>query len=359
MKINPNNTELTCEKLFKFLRSKNHPLVIISKLPKRPYLHLIKFLQQLKAPIYIESLSNIRENEDLNFLKIKMPQLLWKNSVENKLNFDCVLKIGETPTHRIWRDLDEKYTDLPIFSLSNLQFSGNPRATHETVSNIDDFFSYFNNSFTHNLNTYCEQITQFLNADQNSFLRMNEILEKHPHSEQKLFRDISEKIQANSHVYIGNSSPIRHWDHFCSYENKNFYIEASRGLNGIDGQLSTFFGFASEKAKSNWGIFGDLTTLYDMAGPFILSGRNELIVNICIINNGGGRIFDKVLSGPGADFCQNYHSLNFEYFAKLWGLNYEKSNCLSEIDPVSKDSRIIEIVTNHEETRTVDKEILS
>ena len=44
---------------------------------------------------------------------------------------------------------------------------------------------------------------------------------------------------------------------------------ANRGANGIDGALSSYLG-VSRDAKEAWGIFGDLTVLYDLNAPAIL-----------------------------------------------------------------------------------------
>ena len=70
-------------------------------------------------------------------------------------------------------------------------------------------------------------------------------------------------------LVLGNSLPIREWDLAATFRCARLEIGASRGLNGIDGQTSTFLGFA-EATTENWAILGDLTTLYDLAAPWIL-----------------------------------------------------------------------------------------
>ena len=93
---------------------------------------------------------------------------------------------------------------------------------------------------------------------------------------------------------------------------------ASRGLNGIDGQLSTFLGLC-QPDRSNWAILGDPTTLYDLSGPWPLAQMpNDLDMNLVVFNNSGGKIFDRMF---GTVRFQNIHNLSFEHWAAMWGLD--------------------------------------
>jgi 2-succinyl-5-enolpyruvyl-6-hydroxy-3-cyclohexene-1-carboxylate synthase len=97
-------------------------------------------------------------------------------------------------------------------------------------------------------------------------------------------------------------------------------ISASRGLNGIDGQLSTFFGML-DADRENCAILGDLTTLYDLNAPWILAQLRQNIANwrLIIINNSGGRIFDRLFGKP---IYLNAHQVRFGDWCHQWGLSY-------------------------------------
>ena len=150
--------------------------------------------------------------------------------------------------------------------------------------------------------------------------QLRELMESEPQSEVSLIRALSANISENALVYLGNSLPIREWDMAAIYEPRGHEIAASRGLNGIDGQLSTFFGL-SHANRENWGIFGDLTTLYDLAAPWILPELTDLSIRVVVINNKGGRIFKRMFKDP---VFQNIHEYEFEHFAKMWNLPYER-----------------------------------
>ncbi|MBX9704158.1 MAG: hypothetical protein K2X39_08405, partial [Silvanigrellaceae bacterium] len=132
---------------------------------------------------------------------------------------------------------------------------------------------------------------------------------------------------------------------------------ASRGLNGIDGQISTFLGFSEEKCE-NWAIVGDLTALYDFAAFWMLSQRPDLKVNIVIVNNYGAKIFQHLLTGKAADSAQNSHKLDFASWSTFWGIGYEKWQ--NTLPPVitSQKSRIIELIPDAEETEKFRIEFL-
>jgi 2-succinyl-5-enolpyruvyl-6-hydroxy-3-cyclohexene-1-carboxylate synthase len=199
----------------------------------------------------------------------------------------------------------------------------------------------------------------FIEQDAISHQKITKLFNKYPHSEQSYIHNLSKYIKNNSRVYLGNSLPIRTWDFAAVFNNKNLHIEASRGLNGIDGQVSTFLGFA-ESDVENWAILGDLTTLYDQAGPWALQYRPNLNINIVVVNNSGGMIFKGVLSGKSAHGCQNIHSLNFKNWAAMWDIEYELWNEASIIkkneNKLLNRKRIIEIKPNETQTAEFSNE---
>lgn len=94
---------------------------------------------------------------------------------------------------------------------------------------------------------------------------------------------------------------------------------ACRGLNGIDGQLSSFLGL-SDPNRLNVALIGDLTALYDFAGLWGLQNLAQLPIAIIVINNGGGKIFARKF--PNRQI-QNPHSFTFASFAHFWRLPYQ------------------------------------
>jgi 2-succinyl-5-enolpyruvyl-6-hydroxy-3-cyclohexene-1-carboxylate synthase len=155
-------------------------------------------------------------------------------------------------------------------------------------------------------------------------------------------------IPKHAFVYLGNSQPIREWNQFAVVEDRGFAFGENRGANGIDGQLSTFLGQAAD-GRENWAIVGDLTALYDLQAPWALR-HAATPVRIVIVNNAGGRIFERMF--PNARF-QNRHALSFEAFAALWGCEYRRVSGPDEWSELADASpaTMIEVRPDEEQTR--------
>lgn len=99
---------------------------------------------------------------------------------------------------------------------------------------------------------------------------------------------LMERIPAGSNLNIGNSSPIRLAQFFDL--DREVTVFCNRGVNGIDGCVSTFIGQAAARPeKLNYLIVGDLSFFYDMNALWNrYVGKN---VRIMLSNNGGAALF--------------------------------------------------------------------
>ncbi len=100
---------------------------------------------------------------------------------------------------------------------------------------------------------------------------------------QKLMNKMPEKSILN----LGNSTTIRIAEYFDI--NKNIKIYCNRGVNGIDGCMSSYVGQSAITDKLSFLIIGDLTFFYDMNGLW-----NRYInknMRIMLINNEGAALF--------------------------------------------------------------------
>ena len=92
-----------------------------------------------------------------------------------------------------------------------------------------------------------------------------------------------------SSVFSGNSSAIRLMN---LYADRHVYC--NRGVNGIEGSLSTAVGFSMCKDKSDkhvYCVLGDLSFFYDQNALWNRNLNGKL--RIIVLNNGGGAIFGK------------------------------------------------------------------
>jgi 2-succinyl-5-enolpyruvyl-6-hydroxy-3-cyclohexene-1-carboxylate synthase len=289
------------------------PLVLIGGLAPGDRERVRAFALRLQAPVYAEPLSGLREDPALADLHLCNERMLSRGG------FDEVIRIGNVPTLRFWRDLP-----LPTTHYSRLPFAG---MDHGEVRPLDALPS---------LPPVARDEALFA-EDRAKAAQLERILDDEPLSELAMFRALSRELPKGARIYLGNSLPIREWDLAATREPRDFVFEANRGANGIDGQLSTFFGWCLPGAD-NVAILGDLTALYDLNAPWIVP-QLDAGFRIIIINNGGGRIFSRVpsLRPLPADFraqtIENEHALRFQDWARMFGIE------VTELTPEAEATR--------------------
>ena len=114
-------------------------------------------------------------------------------------------------------------------------------------------------------------------------------------SEQLIAREIASGIPSGSSLFISSSRPIRDLEGFAVARD-GIETFANRGLAGIDGNISTALGIASQRAKT-FAVLGDLGFLHDLTG---LIHKEDINLKIFVINNDGGGIFS-TLAQRGVD----------------------------------------------------------
>lgn len=291
------------------------PLIIVGGLARNQRARVRELLLRANAPVYAEALSGLREDPSL-------PLITAGERMIARASFDAVIRIGNVPTLRFWRDLEER--DLPVTHYSDLPFTGLTRGELRPLDELPDLRG--------------ERDEAFFESDREQAARFAAILDDEPQSELAMFRALSRELAAGTRVYLGNSLPIREWDLAAAREPRGFEYEANRGANGIDGQLSTFFGWC-EPSHDNVCILGDLTTIYDLNAPWIVPQLGHRRFRIVVMNNGGGRIFSRVASLRALDpavrkrIIENTHDVRFEHWAAMWNID------VTELRPDEEASR--------------------
>lgn len=302
------------EKMQKFLGL--NPLVIVGPLNETEKLPVIDFLTKHQVVFICESTAGLHLDELTAKRRILCPEKTIKKILKNE-SIQSVIRLGGVPTLRFWRDLQETKTEIPVLSLSCQGFSGLARES-ENIQ-CDDFL------WLTKLALQCSnvdkpkeniELEQILSEDYANYCLLQDLCEKFPLSEMSFVRRLAAYIK-DQDLYLGNSLPVREWDLVCSDINLNS-VYANRGANGIDGQLSTFLGWSSkESSQTAWCVLGDLTTMYDLAGPWIVQSLEKRHRCLVVINNQGGQIFKQVLQ---SQIFINAHQINFQDWAKMWGL---------------------------------------
>ena len=335
-----------------FEKSKN-PLVILGELSENANDDFVTLLEQLNQPIYAEAHSGLRQDSKLEGLRLQSGDRFLSSKKATQY-FDGVIRIGSVPTVRLWRDLEDRLAHWPVISFSEKPFSGLSRVDEKPftfgaqLSNLKSFVQKFRQAQP----TQEGQHDSILAVDSEIYLKLNDLFEKYQLSEQTFFREISSSLTQPTRVFLGNSLPIREWDLAARYDNSRIQsVAGNRGVNGIDGLVSTFLGW-SQMRSQNLLILGDLSALYDLAGLWPVAQGYTAPFKIIVINNSGGQIFRPMFKD--AHF-ENHHELNFSNWAKMFHLNYslvtETSALKTKLQSFDSASEIIEVQPNNDQTQ--------
>jgi 2-succinyl-5-enolpyruvyl-6-hydroxy-3-cyclohexene-1-carboxylate synthase len=137
-------------------------------------------------------------------------------------------------------------------------------------------------------------------------------------SEQLIAREIAAGVPTGTSLFISSSRPIRDLEGFAVARD-GVETFANRGLAGIDGNISTALGIASQR-KETIAVLGDLGFLHDLTG---LIHKEAINLKIFVINNDGGGIFS-TLSQRGVDGFEDVfgtpHGLDLAAIAASMGI---------------------------------------
>ena len=288
------------------------PLIIVGSLMASEAITLKAVLNNISCPIYAEAHSQLREDSDLNL--IRSGEFSFRPEVF-KENFDSLIRIGGIPTLRLWRDLEDSLFDVPVASFSRLTFTGLSRS--EQVAPLSELEAF--------LKSLDLESPSFDESFQTQLLE--KALNENPNSEVSMIAAWASELPEKSNVLVGNSLPIREWELSAPQSGKSLQVFSNRGVNGIDGLISTACGIAKSTDNPTYVLLGDLSALYDLSSLALVSKMKPL-VKVVVVNNGGGMIFKRIFND---EKFENRHDWNFSQAGKMFGLSYGED--LIELKP--------------------------
>ncbi|WP_206854207.1 2-succinyl-5-enolpyruvyl-6-hydroxy-3-cyclohexene-1-carboxylic-acid synthase [Candidatus Enterococcus mangumiae] len=150
-------------------------------------------------------------------------------------------------------------------------------------------------------------------------------------------------IHSEEALFLSNSNAIRFVDRFASPVAKSFSIYGNRGINGIDGLISTAAGIVAVKNKRIFVLIGDLALFHDM-NALELIRRYHLPITLVVLNNNGGGIFSFLPQNKleEADFEPLFGTplnLELEKVTSLYNGYYEQPTSPEEFKQAIEESR--------------------
>ncbi len=183
-------------------------------------------------------------------------------------------------------------------------------------------------------------------------------------------------IGAQATVFLASSMPIRDFESYQPVLEQGPRVLSNRGVNGIDGTVSSAFGVAAVSETPIVRVIGDVALAHDLGG-LLAARRTGLPLTIVLINNDGGGIFHFLPVAREQDAFEQHiatpHGLDFAHGAALYGCTYALASSVAELrDELHRSlsqaragadadsatrTRIIELRTDRTENRALHQRI--
>lgn len=248
-----------------------------------------------------------------------------------------IVRVGGVPNGRFWRDLEER-NDIAVtcVSATGLRGLGRDDGVSAYRGDVVGFVAYWAECGVVDVDH--DWLAKVYNVA--AVLRdgVAQLVERFPESEPALVAGALRSMRQADAAFFGNSMAIREAQLVCNGELTGG-VFANRGANGIDGQLSSFIGAGCGRDEA-WGVFGDLTTLYDFSAPWMIDQMAAHSAStrwrVVVVNNGGGQIFSRLpyldgMSGAARELLVNDSSnVDFSKWAGLWNMDHLVVGSLSD-----------------------------
>ena len=154
-------------------------------------------------------------------------------------------------------------------------------------------------------------------------------------------RAVVAALPPDSRLLVGSSMPIRDVDAFAPDPASAVRVLANRGLNGIDGNVSTALGLAAASGAPTVALVGDLAFLHDL-GALVHARRAALALTVVVVNNDGGGIFNFL---PIARSTPRFealfgtpHATDLSHAAALGGARFSRAETPSALAAALEDA---------------------
>jgi len=148
-------------------------------------------------------------------------------------------------------------------------------------------------------------------------------------TEAHIARTLIEATRPGDQIVASSSMPIRDLDSFApTVVNSDMF--ANRGINGIDGVISTAMGIrTASPGGRTYVLIGDVAAFHDIGG-LLSAARNGVTLTVVVPNNDGGGIFSFLPIRDAlddAEFDQLFHTSHgatLEFLSAHDGVTYQQ-----------------------------------
>ena len=320
---------------------------------------ICSFGEALQAPILADPLSNVRGCDTSKVVISTYDALLARQALWYELKPDCVIQFGQIVVSKRVQQMIASWTDLEYIEVNPTMDSMNP--TGKTTMHMQASIDVFTNLYGVK-NDSPAYLGKWQHLETAGKQKLGTAIEEPSCFEGRTIRELQQHISDNAQVLIANSMSIRDFDYFWFSGESKAVLYGNRGVNGIDGTISTALGLAVN-GRPTYLVTGDLSLFHDLNGLAVAKTHN-LNLTIILHNNDGGGIFEYLPQKGTKHFDYLFSTsqgLDYSGAAKLYGCDYTKISSPDELSSVlanvSQETgvHIIEIPTNREYSRELHK----
>ena len=343
------------------------------------------FAENLQAPILADPLSNVRRchkagaiddthgvasnrSNDTNMTQDKQVSdvvistydaFLADKELWPVLKPDCVIQFGQIVVSKRVQQMVASWNNVEYIEVNPTMDSMNP--TGKTTIHMQASIDMFTHLYAVK-NEYNAYLNRWQSIEVAGKAQLSTAIEEPNCFEGRTIRELQQHIPDNSQVLVANSMTIRDFDYFWFSGESDAVLYGNRGVNGIDGTVSTALGLATN-GQPTYLVTGDLSLFHDLNGLAVAKTQN-LNLTIILHNNDGGGIFEYLPQKGTKHFDYLFSTsqgLDYSGTAKLYGCGHTKISSPDELSrvlaKVSTESgiHIIEIPTNREYSRQLHK----
>ncbi len=317
------------------------------------------FGEALQAPILADPLSNVRGCGTSEVVISTYDALLAGQALWHELKPDCLIQFGQIVVSKRVQQMIASWTDVEYIEVNPTMGFMNP--TGKTTMHMQASIDVFTHLYGKNNNSD-KYLKLWKRLEQEGKKQLSTAIDE-PHCfEGRTIRELQKQIPEDGQVFVANSMTIRDFDYFWFSGESKAALYGNRGVNGIDGTISTALGLAAN-GRPTYLVSGDLSLFHDLNGLAVAKTHNLNLI-IILHNNDGGGIFEYLPQKGTKHFDYLFSTsqgLDYSGAAKLYGCSYIKISSPDELSSVLAKIRresgvhIIEIPTNREYSRELHK----
>jgi 2-succinyl-5-enolpyruvyl-6-hydroxy-3-cyclohexene-1-carboxylate synthase len=153
-------------------------------------------------------------------------------------------------------------------------------------------------------------------------------------TEPRIARDVMAAAPDGARLLLGSSMPVRDVESFSAGRD-GVVVRSNRGVNGIDGMVSTALGMAVAGGSPVVALLGDLGFVHDTNG-LLGATRRGIDVTFVVVDNNGGGIFSFLPQAGHPRFEELFatpHGIDLAALARLHGISVEAPTVPGDVAP--------------------------